>query len=139
MKRWKVHGAHRTELLFTPAIDRDIHAVFLEQIADSDPSALHVVIQDQAGCHLPSNDPRPPQNLRLLPLPPTARNSTRWSVSAGSSRPGDQPALPELTPVGRPPLRRLAGMNPAGQSRRPYPRPARRSGKLWRANIKSIN
>jgi len=58
----EVDGAHRTELLFTPAIDRDIHAVFLRQIADSDPH--------QAGFHLPSHDPRLPQNLRLLPLPP---------------------------------------------------------------------
>ena len=66
----EVDGTHHTELLFTPAIDRDIHAVFLQQIADSDPQALHVVIQDQAGFHLPSNDPRLPQNLRLLPLPP---------------------------------------------------------------------
>ena len=66
----EVDGAHRTELLFTPAIDRDIHALFLKQIADSEPQALHVVIQDQAGFHLPSDDPRLPQNLRLLPLPP---------------------------------------------------------------------
>jgi len=66
----EVDGAHRTELLFTPAIDRDIHALFLKQIADAEPQALHVVIQDQAGFHLPSDDPRLPQNLRLLPLLP---------------------------------------------------------------------
>ena len=50
----EVDGAHAVELLFTPAIDRDIHALFLQQIADSDPSALHIVIQDQAGFHLPA-------------------------------------------------------------------------------------
>ena len=66
----EVDGAHATELLFTPAIDRDIHALFLTQIAASDPAALHVVIQDQAGFHLPTDDPRLPPNLRLLPLPP---------------------------------------------------------------------
>ena len=66
----EVDGAHHTELLFTPAIDRDIHAVFLGQIAASDPQALHVVIQDQAGFHLPSNDPRLPENLRLPPYSP---------------------------------------------------------------------
>jgi transposase len=66
----EVDGAHRTELLFTPAIDRDIHALFLKQIAQSDPSALHVVIADQAGFHLPLADPGLPPNLRLLPLPP---------------------------------------------------------------------
>lgn len=63
-------GAHKAELLFTPAIDRDIHALFLKQIADSDPTALHVVIQDQAGFHLPLGDARLPANLRLLPLLP---------------------------------------------------------------------
>lgn len=66
----EVDGAHACELLLTPAIDRDVHAIFLKQIADSDPTALHVVIADQAGFHLPSDDPRIPPNLRLLPLPP---------------------------------------------------------------------
>ena len=66
----EVDGAHASELLFTPAIDRDIHALFLRQIADSDPAALPVVIQDQAGFHLPHDDARLPTNLRLLPLPP---------------------------------------------------------------------
>lgn len=66
----EVDGENRVELLFTPAIDRDIHALFLQQIADSDPRALHVVIQDQAGFHLPIDDARLPKNLRLLPLPP---------------------------------------------------------------------
>jgi hypothetical protein len=56
-------------LLFTPAIDRDIHALFLKQIADSDPQALHVIIADQAGFYLPLNDPRFPPKLRLLPRP----------------------------------------------------------------------
>ena len=66
----EVDGENRVELLFTPAIDRDIHAVFLRQIADADPAAQHVVIQDQAGFHLPQGDARLPANLRLLPLPP---------------------------------------------------------------------
>jgi len=66
----EVDGAHAGELLFTPAIDREIHALFLRQIADSDPAALHVVMADQAGFHLPADDGRLPANLRLLPLPP---------------------------------------------------------------------
>ena len=66
----EVDGAHSSQLLFTPAIDRDIHALFLRQIADCDPQSLHVVIADQAGFHLPVADPRIPANLRLLPLPP---------------------------------------------------------------------
>lgn len=66
----EVDGKHACELLLTPAIDRDIHALFLKQIADSDPAALHVVIADQAGFHLPTDDARIPPNLRLLRLPP---------------------------------------------------------------------
>jgi len=68
----EVDGENRVELLFTPAIDRDIPALFLKQIADSDPQALHVVIQDQAGFHLPGHDARRPKNLRLLSLPPSS-------------------------------------------------------------------
>ncbi len=66
----EVDGAHRVELLFTPCIDQDIHTLFLTQIGQSDPGALHVVIADQAGFHLPEDDPRLPANVRLLPLPP---------------------------------------------------------------------
>ena len=66
----EVDGDHRLELLFTPCIDQDVHALFLQQLSATDPAALHVVIQDQAGFHLPAHDPRVPQNLRLLPLPP---------------------------------------------------------------------
>jgi transposase len=66
----EVDGEHSSQLLFTPAIDRDIHALFLKQIADADPQSLHVVIADQAGFHLPVADPRIPANVRLLPLPP---------------------------------------------------------------------
>lgn len=91
----EVDGAHAVELLFTPAIDRDIHALFLQQIADSDPQALHVVIADQAGFHLPSNDARLPRNLRLLPLPPYS---------------------PELNPV-----ERFGGLLKAAVANRLYP------------------
>jgi transposase len=66
----EVNGVHAVELLFTPAIDRDIHALFLRQIAESDPHALHIVIADQAGFHLPEDVVRLSANLRLLPLPP---------------------------------------------------------------------
>ena len=66
----EVDGANRLELLFTPCIDQDVHALFLQQLSATEPAALHLVIQDQAGFHLPENDPRLPKNLRLLPLPP---------------------------------------------------------------------
>ena len=66
----EVDGANRMELLFTPAIDQDIHALFLQQISQTAPAELHVIIQDQAGFHLPADDARLPANVRLLPLPP---------------------------------------------------------------------
>ena len=66
----EVDGANKLELLFTPCIDQDVHALFLRQISQTEPAALHVVIQDQAGFHLPEDDARLPANLRLLPLPP---------------------------------------------------------------------
>lgn len=91
----EVDGKHSAELLFTPAIDRDIHALFLKQIADSDPLALHVVIADQAGFHLPDHDARIPTNLRLLPLPPYS---------------------PELNPV-----ERFGGLIKAAVANRLYP------------------
>ena len=66
----EVDGAHRVELLFTPSINQDVHAVFLKQIAESDPDALHVVVMDQAGFHMKQEDGRVPANIRVLPLPP---------------------------------------------------------------------
>lgn len=66
----EVDGQNQAQLLFTPAIDRDIHALFLKQIAGTDPASLHVVIQDQAGFHPKQGDVRTPPNLKILPLPP---------------------------------------------------------------------
>jgi transposase len=66
----EIDGKHDVELLFTPAINQDIHAVFLRQISEGDPEALHVVIMDRAGFHLREGDQRLPANIRLLPLPP---------------------------------------------------------------------
>ncbi len=58
--------AHAVELLFTPAIDRDIQALFLRPIADSDLAALHLLIPDQAGFHLPEADGRLPAKLAAV-------------------------------------------------------------------------
>ena len=66
----EVDGANKLELFLEPAIDQDIHALFLRQIGESDPGARHLIIQDQAGFHLRAGDPRLPANVRLLPLPP---------------------------------------------------------------------
>jgi transposase len=66
----EVDGANRMELFFTPSVDQDTHALFLRQIAETDPQARHIVIADQAGFHLKPDDERVPANMRLLPLPP---------------------------------------------------------------------
>lgn len=56
--------------VFFPTVNQDVSARFLEQISRTDPDSLHVVIQDQAGFHLRSEDPERPANVFLLPLPP---------------------------------------------------------------------
>ena len=66
----EVDGDNRMELFFTPSVDQDTHALFLRQIAETDPQARHIVIADQAGFHLKPDDKRVPANMRLLPLPP---------------------------------------------------------------------
>jgi transposase len=66
----EVDGQHKVELLFTPMINQDVHAVFLKQISESDPNALHVIVMDQAGFHMKQEDGRVPANIRVLPLPP---------------------------------------------------------------------
>ena len=66
----EVDGKHQVELLLTPSISQDAHAVFLKQIAESDAEALHVVVMDQAGFHMKQEDGRVPANIRVLPLPP---------------------------------------------------------------------
>jgi len=66
----EVDGKHSVELLFTPAINQAIHAVFLRQISDAEPGSLHVVVMDQAGFHMKQGDGRVPENIRILPLPP---------------------------------------------------------------------
>jgi transposase len=91
----EVDGEHKCELLFTPAIDQDIHALFLKQIGESDGQSMHVVIADQAGFHLKAGDERIPNNVKLLPLPPYS---------------------PELNPV-----ERFGGLIKAAVSNRLYP------------------
>jgi len=104
----EVDGENRVELLFTPAIDQDIHAVFLQQIGACDPQSLHVVIADQAGFHLPEADPRVPANVRLLPLPPYS---------------------PELNPV-----ERFGGLLKAQVTNRLYPNLRRLEDHLFAAS-----
>lgn len=66
----EVEGKHEAVCVFLPAVSKEASACFLQQVAQSDVHALHVVIQDQAGFHLRHGDAQVPANVRLLPLPP---------------------------------------------------------------------
>ena len=54
---------------FQSTVHQEASGKFLEQIVAHDPGAIHVVIQDGAGFHLPENDPRLPANVRVITLP----------------------------------------------------------------------
>jgi transposase len=84
----EVDGKHSVKLLFTPAINQDIHSVFLRQITEADPGSQHVVVMDQAGFHMKQGDARVPENIRILPLPPYCPelNPAEW-FSDGRSKP----------------------------------------------------
>lgn len=60
----------QSEMLLLPTVNLDCHKIFLEQIAQSDPSAHHIIIQDQAGFHYRTQDPRQPERIHILSLPP---------------------------------------------------------------------
>ena len=48
---------------------KDVSNLFLDQIGQSDPEALHLVVWDQAGFHPKDGEMGVPSNVRLLPLP----------------------------------------------------------------------
>jgi transposase len=55
---------------FLPSVSLALSRGFLQQIAQSDPQAEHVVIWDQAGFHPRPGDATLPTRIHLLPLPP---------------------------------------------------------------------
>ncbi len=65
----EVDGKNSSEALFTNSVNLETSARFLEQIAQSDPKAEHVIIWDRAGFHPVENHPMVPSNVHLLPLP----------------------------------------------------------------------
>jgi hypothetical protein len=65
----EVDGANRSEFLFVPTVRKDIGNVFLAQISEVEPEALHIVIWDGAGFHAKDGEAGVPDNVRLLPLP----------------------------------------------------------------------
>jgi len=52
-----------------PGVNLLWDAAYLEDLAATDPGAVHVLIRDGAGFHLRDGDPRLPENVRLVDLP----------------------------------------------------------------------
>jgi transposase len=62
-------GLSRTQFLLTETLDQDHSQRFYQQIGQSDPAAMQVLIQDGAGFHLRDGDPSLPDNVRVITLP----------------------------------------------------------------------
>jgi transposase len=62
-------GLSRTEFLLTETMDQPHSIHFYRQIGANDPAAIHVLLQDGAGFHLPDGDARLPDNVRIITLP----------------------------------------------------------------------
>ena len=62
--------AGHAHFLHLPTVNLDCDALYLEDLAASDPDAVHVVIRDNAGFHLRDGDARLPERVRIVPLPP---------------------------------------------------------------------
>jgi transposase len=60
----QAHFAH------VPGVNLEWDQSYLANLAASDPSAVHVVVRDQAGFHLRDGDARLPERIRILHLPP---------------------------------------------------------------------
>jgi transposase len=53
-----------------PGVSLEWDRSYLEDLAASDPEAIHVLVRDQAGFHLREGDPRLPERVRIIDLPP---------------------------------------------------------------------
>ena len=59
-----------THFAHIPGVNLEWDQSYLESLAANDPQAIHVVIRDQAGFHLRDGDPRLPERVRIVDLPP---------------------------------------------------------------------
>lgn len=66
----EIDGANKSEFWFMPTVNKEVSAVFLEQLGAVEPAALHIVIWDGAGFHQRNGEAGVPGNVRLLQLPP---------------------------------------------------------------------
>ena len=60
----------QAHFLHLPTVNLGCDALYLEDLAASDPEAVHVVIRDNAGFHLRDGDARLPARVRIVALPP---------------------------------------------------------------------
>lgn len=60
----EAHFAH------LPGVSLEWDRSYLEDLAASDPGAIHVLVRDQAGFHLREGDARLPARVRIVDLPP---------------------------------------------------------------------
>lgn len=60
----QAHFAH------LPSVSLEWDRSYLENLAASDPEAIHVLVRDQAGFHLRDEDARLPERVRIVNLPP---------------------------------------------------------------------
>lgn len=60
----EAHFAH------IPSVSLAWDRSYLEDLVASDPTAIHVLVRDQAGFHLRDGDPRLPAQVRIVDLPP---------------------------------------------------------------------
>jgi hypothetical protein len=55
--------------LHTDGVSQEATAVFSEQLGAGDPEAIHIIIADGAGFHLPEGHELLPENVRIITLP----------------------------------------------------------------------
>jgi len=67
----EAHFAH------LPTVNLGCDALYLKELAASDAEAVHVVIRDNAGFHLRDGDPRLPERVRIVALPPHSPERNR--------------------------------------------------------------
>ena len=65
----EVDGASHSEFLFVPTVSKQISNLFLKQVSEVEPEALHIVIWDGAGFHPREGEAGVPTNVRLIQLP----------------------------------------------------------------------
>ena len=62
-------GGGASEFLYSPTVNKEADVHFLNQIAESDEDAMHVVIGDGAGFHHRNGGGELPANLKIITLP----------------------------------------------------------------------